>query len=101
MSDIVVEPDTYRRYGEVTGQAAGVVAAAGAVDQAATIAAAVPVFGLIGQEFLASFAYAQANHFASVATLVQSYSGTSDIAYASANAYEGNENASASNFTAL
>jgi hypothetical protein len=63
------------------------------------VAATVPVFGLIGQDFLAAFAYAQANHFASLGTLVQSYSGTSAVSAASAKAYEDNERASASAFT--
>lgn len=98
MSDIDVTPDTLRQYGDIMTQVASSVAAAGAVDQATTVAATVSVFGLIGQEFLAAFAFAQANHFASFGTLVQSYSGTSAVAYTSAKAYEDNENNSAKAF---
>jgi len=64
------------------------VASAGAVDQAATIGTVVPVFGLIGQEFLASFAFAQANHLSSVAELAAVHAGTALTAHQAASTYE-------------
>ncbi|WP_348537884.1 type VII secretion target [Nocardia brasiliensis] len=70
------------------------VATAGAVDQAATIATVVPVFGLIGQEFLAAFAFAQANHLSSVAELAAVHAGTALTAHQAASTYEVTDSAS-------
>jgi hypothetical protein len=101
MSDIVVAPDTFRKYGEVANEMAARTASVGAVDQAAIIAAALPVFGLIGQDFLAAFAGAQANHFAGVAQLAEVHAATAATAHAGANAYQAAEHASSNGFLAL
>ncbi|KQY33712.1 MULTISPECIES: type VII secretion target [Nocardia] len=89
MNHVAVVPDAVRAYaGASAGMAAG-VAQAGAIDQAATVGAVVPVFGLIGQEFLMSFAYAQANHLTSVAQLAGVHAGTALTATQAAATYEG------------
>ena len=99
MSTLRVEPNTFRQYGDIAAGMATTVAAAGAVDQAASVAAAVPVFGLIGQEFLASFAYAQANHFTAVGQLANVFAGTSAAAHTAAATYTRSEQDSAAGFS--
>ncbi|MFE6923285.1 type VII secretion target [Nocardia sp. NPDC057663] len=89
MNHVAVVPDAVRAYAGASATMAAGVAQAGAVDQAATVAAVVPVFGLIGQEFLLSFAYAQANHLTSVAELAAVHAGTALTAAQAASTYEG------------
>ncbi|MFE9789612.1 type VII secretion target [Nocardia salmonicida] len=100
MNVLNVQPQTFRQYGEISDTMAATVAVAGAVDQAAVIAAVVPVFGLIGQEFLMSFAYAQANHFAALTQLVEILATTADSARVAAASYEMTEQHSAASFGA-
>ncbi|MFE7796283.1 type VII secretion target [Nocardia sp. NPDC057440] len=100
MSELVATPDAIRRYGDAAAAMATGVATAGAFDQAATIAAAVPVFGLIGQDFLMSFAYAQGNHVSSVFELAAVHAGTALTAHQGATAYEVNEATSIAEFGA-
>ncbi|MCM6776091.1 type VII secretion target [Nocardia sp. CDC159] len=88
MDVVAATPDAIRRYGDASAAMAATTATVGAVDQAATMAAAVPVFGLIGQDFLLSFAYAQANHLASVSELAAVHAGTAVTAYEGAATYE-------------
>lgn len=52
------------------------LATAGGVNAAANTAAMVAVFGLVGQEFLAAFAGAQAAHLAAVGSLAAVHAGT-------------------------
>lgn len=98
MTDVLVDPNTFRQYGDISAGMASTVAAAGAVDQAASVAAAVPVFGLIGQDFLVSFAYAQANHFQSVNQLAALFGSTATAAHGAATDYEQTEQRSAAAF---
>ncbi|MBU3065195.1 hypothetical protein KO481_27170 [Nocardia sp. NEAU-G5] len=100
MDLLQVEPNTFRQYGDIAAGTATAVAAVGAVDQAASIAAAVPVFGLIGQEFLTSFAYAQANHFTAVNQLATVFATTATAAHTAAGAYEQAERCSMAGFAA-
>ncbi|MFQ6393038.1 hypothetical protein ACLMAJ_06280 [Nocardia sp. KC 131] len=74
------------------------VVVAGATNQAATIAAAIPIFGLIGQDFLATFAGAQANNLASVVELAHVYGMSAVAAYEGAALYDTTEAASATDF---
>ncbi|MFE1593220.1 hypothetical protein [Nocardia sp. NPDC058705] len=94
MSDLVATPDVIRGYGEAAAAMATGVATAGGFDQTATVAAAVPVFGLIGQEFLVSFAGAQANHVSSVLELAGVHAATAVTAHQAAAAMEATEVAS-------
>ncbi|MGS2808681.1 type VII secretion target [Nocardia sp. MW-W600-9] len=89
MNHVAVVPEAVRAYAGASATMAAGVAQAGAVDQAATMGAVVPVFGLIGQEFLVSFAYAQANHLSSVAELAAVHAGTAVTAMEAASTYEG------------
>ncbi|KAF0848282.1 hypothetical protein [Nocardia caishijiensis] len=63
-------------YGATNAAMATQVAAAGAADAGASMAAAVPIFGLIGQDFLAAFAVAQGNNLASVTEIAAVHAGT-------------------------
>ncbi|WP_225729881.1 MULTISPECIES: hypothetical protein [unclassified Nocardia] len=101
MSEVVAHTDAIRAYGGASAAMAAGVATAGAFDQTATMAAAVPVFGLIGQEFLASFAYAQANHVSSVLELAHVYAGTAKAALEGAGAYDGSEIAQSGEFDSI
>lgn len=98
MNEVVVTSDAIRRYGDASASMATEVAVAGATSQVATMAAAIPVFGLIGQDFLATFAVAQANNLTSVAELAHVHGMTAVSAYESAALYDGTEAASASDF---
>ncbi|MFI9508648.1 hypothetical protein [Nocardia sp. NPDC052566] len=100
MSDVVVVPWIFRQFGGVHAAQAATTAMAGAVDQAATVAAAVPVFGPIGADFVATFATAQANHMRSVAQLTVVHEASAAAAHLAATAYEGNEAGSAATFEA-
>ncbi|MBF6087101.1 hypothetical protein [Nocardia cyriacigeorgica] len=91
MSDLVATPDAIRRYGDAAAAMATSVATAGSVDQAATMAVAAPVFGLIGQEFLVSYAIAQGNHLSSVMELAGVHAATAVTAHQSAAAYEASD----------
>ncbi|MYR08829.1 hypothetical protein GTV32_22050 [Gordonia sp. SID5947] len=76
MSDVTVVPEVVEAFGATSAAMATAVGAAGAIDAAANTAVMVPVFGLIGQEFLASFIVAQANHLVSVGNLAAVHAGS-------------------------
>ncbi len=101
MRDFKALPQVVRAYGDFSAVTAAQVAAAGTVDQAAQIAAAVPVFGLIGQDFLAAFAVAQGNHLQSVGELAYVHAATSAAVFAGTVAYEAGDVASGSKINAI
>lgn len=98
MADLTATPDAVRAYGDTSAAAAVDIATVGATNQAALIAAAVPVFGLIGQDFLAAFAVAQANNMLAVNEIAAVHAATAVRAHRSAEAYEANELSSAVQF---
>lgn len=101
MNDLTAAPDAIRQYGDATAAMAAETLAAGSVDQALTVAAAVPVFGLIGQDFLATFAVAQANHLASVGELAAVHAATAVAAHQSADAYDDHEQRTSGAFDSI
>jgi len=101
MTDLVVASDAIRRYGDAAATMATETAAAGATNQAATIAASIPVFGLIGQDFLAAFAFAQANNLLSVTELAAVHAATAITSYEGATAYELTEDAAVVEFGSI
>lgn len=101
MTDLVVESEVVRRFGDASAALAVETATAGATNQAALIAAAIPVFGLIGQDFLAAFAFAQANNLASVNELAAVHAATAMTSYEGIAAYEATEAASVTGFGAV
>lgn len=100
MSDLVANASAIRGYGAAAAQMATGVATAGAFDQAATMAAVTPVFGLIGQDFLFAFAGAQANHASSVFELANVHAATAMAAFQGAAEYEASEAVSGGEFNA-
>lgn len=101
MTDLVAETDVVRAFGDASAAMAVETATAGAVNQAALIAAAIPVFGLIGQDFLGAFAYAQANNLLSINELAATHAATALTSYAGAAAYEQAEDTSVTEFGAI
>ncbi|MBO0853860.1 MAG: hypothetical protein J2P18_08835 [Nocardia sp.] len=95
MDHVLAEPAAIRRYGDMSAEMASQTLTAGTVDQAATIAAAIPVFGLIGQDFLATYAMAQANHLGSVTELAAVHAGTALTAHESAAKYAATDHGNA------
>lgn len=75
MNDVTLIPAAVEAFGATSASLATAVGAAGTIDAAATAAAMIPVFGVIGQEFLAAFIAAQANHLLSVGGLAAVHAG--------------------------
>ncbi|MGF6889172.1 hypothetical protein ABIA39_008542 [Nocardia sp. GAS34] len=94
MSELIATPDAIRTYGDASAAMATGVATAGAFDQAAMIAAMVPVLGLIGQEVLLSSAYAHGNLASSTLELAGVHAATAVTAHQGAAAYDSTEAAS-------
>ncbi|QCQ90900.1 type VII secretion target [Rhodococcus sp. SGAir0479] len=88
MNGFSAVPDEIRAYGDVASGAAAHIAATEGADIAANAAALAPVFGVIGADFLATYATTQATHAASVAALANVFAGTGTVAHAIAAAYE-------------
>ncbi|MBU3062978.1 hypothetical protein KO481_15780 [Nocardia sp. NEAU-G5] len=97
---VVMDADLLRQFGDLHLTQGAMTQTAGAIDQAATIAAAVPVFGPIGSEFLAAYAGAQANHSRAVAQLTEVYEATGAAAHAGAAGYDLTELESSTPFAA-
>lgn len=91
MSNVEVTPDALRAYGNTAAGISAELAGAGSFDLAANIAAMVPVFGLIGQDFLAAFGVAQANHAANITDLATNFGNRAQMAHHSAQAYENHD----------
>ncbi|WP_405489134.1 type VII secretion target [Nocardia sp. NBC_00511] len=101
MSNLVATPDAIRGYGDASAAMATTVAGAAAVDQVATVVGLVPVFGLIGQDFLLSFAGAQGNHLSSVAELAAVHAGTAVTAHEAAASYQAVDESAGVDFLSL
>ncbi|MGO4201180.1 type VII secretion target [Rhodococcus sp. TAF43] len=89
MDGFTAAPDEIRAYGDIAAETAANIGAAGAFDAAANVVALAPVFGVIGADFLATFATTQVTHARSVAALANVYAGTSSLAHTIAAAYDG------------
>ncbi|MFT4088390.1 MAG: hypothetical protein QM658_14795 [Gordonia sp. (in: high G+C Gram-positive bacteria)] len=76
MNNVVVVPEAVQAFGSAAAALGTATATAGAVDTAVQSAVMGAAFGLIGQEFLAAFAVAQANHLGSVAQLAGVHAAT-------------------------
>ncbi|RVW04033.1 ESX-1 secretion-associated protein [Rhodococcus xishaensis] len=88
MNGFSAAPDEIRAYGSIAAGAAAHIAATEGLEVAANVAALTPVFGVIGADFLATYATTQATHAGSVAALAHSYAGTGSVAHAIAAAYD-------------
>jgi hypothetical protein len=94
-NSVSVSPNALRRYGETAGAIASEVSSAGAFDLAGNLAAMTASFGLIGQDFLAMFAPAQADHAANYAALASVFAARARHAAANAACYESTDRAQA------
>lgn len=92
MSSVEVVPAGIRAYADTNEAIAAQLAGAAGFDLAENMAAATPVFGLIGADFLAMFALAQANHAQQVGDLSASFSASSAAAHTNAANYENTDN---------
>lgn len=101
MDHVTIAPDALDGYAAATASVAATVAAAGSIDAAANTAAMIPVFGLIGQEFLAAFIGAQGNHLVAVGNLAAVHAGTAVAASAGAVAFRGTDHAAAAGLKGL
>lgn len=95
MNDLTVSPDALDGFAAATASTAALVASAGTVNAAANTTAMIGVFGLIGQEFLAEFIGAQANHLFAVGSLAAVHAGTATTAAAGAANYRSSDAAGA------
>jgi hypothetical protein len=95
MTGIEASLEEIRAYGVEAAAMAGDIAHAGSFDLAANMAAMTPVFGVVGAEFLAAFAAAQAEHAESYASLAAYFAGAATAAHGSADAYERVDSATA------
>ncbi|WP_216911436.1 type VII secretion target [Nocardia noduli] len=101
MADLIATPEAIVQYGNTSAALASQTLSAASVNQLAVIAAAVPVFGLIGQDFLATYAVAQASHLASVAEVAAVHAGTALTAFESAAHYTATDLDSAENLGSI
>ncbi|WP_405179636.1 type VII secretion target [Nocardia sp. NBC_01377] len=101
MADLIATPEAIVQYGNTSAALAAQTLTAGSVDQLAVIAAAVPVFGLIGQDFLATYAAAQASHLTSVTEVAAVHAGTALTAFESAAQYTATDLDSAENLGSI
>jgi Excreted virulence factor EspC, type VII ESX diderm len=88
MSSVEVVPAGIRAFADTNAAVSTQLASAGGFDLAENIAAATPVFGLIGADFLAMFALAQAKHAGAVGDLSAAYGTSAATAQTTANNYE-------------
>lgn len=94
MDHVTATPEALEGFTAANAAIGTAVGSAGAINAAANTAVMVPVFGLIGQEFLASFIGAQANHLFSVGSLAAVHASTAAASAAGLASYEGTDAAS-------
>lgn len=88
MSDLSVETEAVRAFAATNAGIAGDLAGAGNFDAVQNVAALVPVFGLIGADYLAMFAAAQVLQAKDINDLSAKYAKLSDSAFSAAAAYD-------------
>ncbi|WP_327143750.1 type VII secretion target [Nocardia sp. NBC_01327] len=85
-------------YGTTHAGIAAQVAGAAAADSAGAMASAIPMFGLIAQDFLLAFAGAQGSYLSSAAEIAAVHGETAVSALSAVGAYSTTELASATSF---
>ncbi|WP_330183367.1 type VII secretion target [Nocardia sp. NBC_01503] len=85
-------------YGTQHAGIAAQVAGAAAADSVSALASAVPMFGLIGQDFLLAFAGAQGSYLSSAAEIAAVHAETAVSAASAVATYSTTELASATTF---
>lgn len=95
MNNVTVTPEVLEGFAATNAAIGTAVATAGSINSAANTLAMIPVFGLIGQEFLASFIAAQANHLLAVGNLAAVHAATAASAIGGLASFEAADGASA------
>ncbi|MEV6771292.1 type VII secretion target [Nocardia sp. NPDC051030] len=85
-------------YGTEHAGIAANIAGAAAADSISALAQAVPVFGIIGQDFLLAFAIAQGNYLTSSAEVAAVHGQTAISAMSAVGVYQGADLTSATSF---
>lgn len=88
MIDLSVQTDAVAAFAATNAAVAGDIAAAGITDAAGNVAALTPVFGLIGADYLAMFAAAQALQAKDINDLSARFSELSDAAFTTSAQFE-------------
>lgn len=101
MSEITAVPVAIEAYADTAALMSAAVASAGSINAAANVAQMVPVFGLIGQEFLLAFAQAQAGHLFGVGQLAAVHAGTAAAAMATAAEFTDTDDGAGGEFKAI
>lgn len=100
MTEMTVDPvaaTTFAAATDAVGAATATAAPVGTVAQGAVLAGC---FGLIGQEFLAAFATAQAGHLSGVGALAAVHAATAEAVRAGVTAYGSSDAAGAAGIRA-
>ncbi|MFD6394901.1 type VII secretion target [Nocardia sp. NPDC055029] len=95
MTDLSVQTDAVTAFAATNAAVAGDIAAAGITDAAGNVAAMTPVFGLIGADYLAMFAAAQALQAKDINDLSAKFSKLSDAAFKSSVTFDATDVANA------
>ncbi|MFR9750225.1 type VII secretion target [Nocardia sp. 004] len=88
MKDLSVETEAVREFAATNAGIAGDLAGAGNIDAMQQVSAMVPVFGLIGADYLAMFAAAQVLQAKDINDLSAKYAQLSTAAFSAAAAYD-------------
>lgn len=91
MAEFIADAEAIRTYGTAAAAIGDTIATGGATNLEANMAAVVPAFGLIGQDYLAAFGVAQFNNANSVAGLSAFQQATAVAADVAAGQYEGTD----------
>ncbi|GAB33579.1 type VII secretion target [Gordonia otitidis] len=95
MGNVTVTPEVLEGFAATNAAIGTAVSAAGAIDAAANTTAMIGVFGLIGQEFLAAFITAQANHLFSVGSLAAVHASTAATTLAALGEFDAHDGSNA------
>ncbi|MFT4043025.1 MAG: type VII secretion target [Gordonia sp. (in: high G+C Gram-positive bacteria)] len=91
MNNVTVAPEALEGFAAANAAIGTALSAAGGINAAANTAIMTPVFGIIGQEFLAAFVAAQANHLFSVGSLAAVHASTAATCLAGLAEFEGTD----------
>ncbi|MEV0292462.1 type VII secretion target [Nocardia sp. NPDC050710] len=101
MSDVSVETDAVRIFAAENSGIATEIAAVGNYDAVAHVAALTPVFGLIGADYLLSFAAAQVLQAKDINDLSAKYQDLSSKAFTAAAAFDSTDLGNAGDLNAI
>ena len=101
MSNVTVVPEAVEAFGATSAAMATAIGSAGSINAAANTAVMIPVFGLIGQEVLASFIVAQANHLFSVGSVAAVHASSAAATFAGLANFQATDDAAGATITSV